>query len=199
MRSPAPALAPLFRSTQQLLILGYLFVTADGPRSMAEIAEATGAPHSTAAREIKRLVEHDVLISQRRGTASLVEPNWALPWAVDLSHLLAKTIGPLGVLAEELQGYRSLISHAFVYGSWAERFEGTPGAFPRDIDVLIVGELSLSESFDVARRVESRLRGGVEVNTTVASDDDWLLRSENSFLGTLVDRPLVPIHLVGPP
>jgi hypothetical protein len=186
-------LAPLFRSDQQLRILGQLFVTSDRPRSIAELASATSIPHSTVAREVKRLVEHDVLRSTRRGTAAFIEPNWSLPWAIDLARLLAKTIGPLGVLAEELRGHRPQIEEAMVYGSWAERFEGTPGPFPRDVDVLVVGTLTLAESFNVARRVEQRLGGAVEVNATVVSSDGWAHRSTDPFLGTIANRPLVSI------
>lgn len=195
MRTPAPALAPLFRSEQQLEILGYLFVVVDVPRSIQEITTATQVPASSVSREVKRLVEHDILHATSLGTMRLVEPNWSLPWAQDLARLLAKTIGPLGVLADELASFRLQIQEAWIYGSWAERFEGTPGPFPRDVDVLVIGDLPLADAYGVARRCERRLGSGAEVNPTVVSPAAWAGRAGDPFLSTVAERAMVPIPL----
>lgn len=83
----------------------------------------------------------------------MVGANWDLPWAGELRSLLTKTVGVLGLLAEHL-GELVGVDRAVVYGSWAARYTGRPGSFPRDVDVLVVG--------DPDRPAQRRVPGGRE-------------------------------------
>ena len=63
MSRSAPALAPLFRSDQQMRILAVLFADADEALSIGEVARRADVAQATASREVARLAEHGL---QRR-------------------------------------------------------------------------------------------------------------------------------------
>jgi len=58
-----------------------------------------------------------------------------------------------------------------IYGSWADRYHGTPGAPPNDVDVLVVGSLDRADVYDAADRAQGRL--GIPVNPVIRTPDQW--------------------------
>ncbi len=188
----APALVPLFRSDQQLRILAALFTRSAGEQSVGDLAEHAGVAQATASREVARLAEHGVVVTRALGRNTLVAPNWSLPWAKDLSAILAKTVGVLGRLGDELSGVPA-VEEAYVFGSWAERYTGEPGPPPRDVDVLVVGGASLRAIRRACAVVEREL--DVEVNAVVVDRERWLADEPEPFVAQLKGRPLVPIPL----
>ncbi len=188
----APALVPMFRSDQQLRILAALFTRSAGEQSVGDLAEHAGVAQATASREVARLAEHGVVVTRALGRNTLVAPNWSLPWAKDLSAILAKTVGVLGRLGDELAGVPA-VEEAYVFGSWAERYTGESGPPPRDVDVVVVGGASLRAIRRACAVVEREL--DVEVNPVVVDRERWLADEPEPFVAQLKGRPLVPIPL----
>ena len=180
---------PLFRSEHQLRLLGELFVYAGEARSVTELAAATGIPQATVSREVARLEEAGLLRSVRRGRLRLVETDEQLPYHHELRALLLKTIGPAALLNDALSGVPG-IEEAFVYGSWAARYHGEPGAAPRDIDLVVIGEPDLDALYAACRQAEKALR--LDVNPIVRSPAEWQQRGP-SFLADLRKGPLVAV------
>ncbi len=82
------------------------------------------------------------------------------------------------------------ISAAYLFGSWAARYEGQWGEPPADIDVLIIGEMPSRQVEELEGEAEDKL--GLPVQITVVPPDDW--RSARAgFVRTVRKRPLVPI------
>jgi hypothetical protein len=90
--------------------------------------------------------------------------------------------GPQYVIGQQLAEVDG-ISEAFVYGSWAARFHGEPGALPNDIDALIVGSPDRDDVHD--RLIDAARLLHREVNPTFASADRWSDVSTDPFLATL--------------
>jgi DNA-binding transcriptional ArsR family regulator len=191
----APALAPLFRSEQQLRILATLYADAGEELSIGTLAQRAGVAQATASREVARLAEHDLVITRSLGRNRLVSPNWRLPWAKELRAILVQTVGVLGRLAAALEGVAG-VKQAFVFGSWAARYTGEPGPPPRDIDVLIVGEAALRSVRRACSQLESELR--VEVNPVVVSPQAWSAAEPEPFVAQLRSQPLVPVPIERP-
>lgn len=188
-RTSSPSLLPLFRSEQQLRLLGELFVRAEGPRSIAELARDTGIPQPTVSREVARLEASGILRSARRGRLRLVEADDRLPWFAELRSLLLKTIGPQIVLREALANVGG-IDEAYIFGSWAARYHGSAGPAPNDIDLLVVGEPDLDELYAACRRAERDLR--LDVNPVTRTPTEWRAR-DRGFLDEIRRGPLVPV------
>lgn len=190
----APALAPLFRSNQQLRILAVLFADAGDELGIGRLAERAGVAQATASREVARLAEHGLVLTRTLGRNRLVSANWGLPWAKELRSILVQTVGILGRLAEALAEVAG-IKEAFVFGSWAARYTGEAGPAPHDVDVLVIGEAALRSVRRACGQVEQDLR--VEVNPVVISRDRWSAKKPEPFVAQLKNQPLVPIALAG--
>jgi DNA-binding transcriptional ArsR family regulator len=188
-RTPPPPLLPLFRSENQLRLLGELFVYTGEARSISELAAVTGIPQATVSREVARLEEAGLLKSVQRGRLRLVEADDQLPYYPELRALLLKTIGPAALLGQELSGVPG-IEAAFVYGSWAARYNGERGPAPRDIDVVVIGEPDLDELYAACRRAERELR--LDVNPIVRPRAEWRRRTPG-FLTDVRNGPLVAV------
>jgi DNA-binding transcriptional ArsR family regulator len=195
MSRSAPALAPLFRSQQQLRILAELFTTGVEEVAIGELAARAGVAQATASREVARLAEHGLVRTRPLGRNTLVSANWDVPWARDLRSILVQTVGVLGRLAEALSDVRG-IEAAMVFGSWAARYRGEPGPPPRDVDVLVVGTAALRDVRAACRPLERDLR--VEINPVVMTFDEWHATPPSPFVAQLKSQPLVDIPLSKP-
>ena len=187
----APALAPLFRSQQQLRILAELFGSAE-ELPIGELAKRAGVAQATASREAARLASHGLVLTRTLGRNTLVSADWRLPWAKDLRSILMQTVGILGRLGGALSGLTS-VEAAFVFGSWAARYLGEPGPTPKDIDVLVVGDASLRSVRHACGVVERELR--VDVNPIVVDRHRWYEAEPEPFIAEVKSRPLVPVPL----
>lgn len=150
----APALLPLFRSEQQMRLLGALFAPQAQPISIGELARRAGVAQSTASREIARLIEYGIVTDAHVGRTRLVAANRQLPWAHDLEAMLAKTVGLPALLATALSHLEG-VEEAWIYGSWAARYVGEPGPPPADIDIVVVGSASLRAVRAACKSVEA--------------------------------------------
>jgi DNA-binding transcriptional ArsR family regulator len=189
---PAPPLAPLFRSDQQLRILAVLFGENGEELSIGALAERAGVAQATASREVARLAEHGLVTTRALGRNTLVRANWDLPWAKDLRSILVQTVGLLGQLGAAITDLGG-VEEAFVFGSWAARYTGEPGPAPNDIDVLVVGDAPLRTVRRACAPVERQLR--VEVNPVVIDRERWDARKPEPFVAQIQSAPLVSIPL----
>ena len=164
---------------------------ADEPRSIAELAEATGIPPSTVSREVARLREAGLLRTVRRGRLLLVEADRTLAYFEELRALLLKTVGPVAVLRDVLADVKG-IDASFIFGSWARRHHGDAGPPPRDIDLLVIGDPPLDDLYRACRQAERMLR--LDVTPVVRSPAEWR-RPGTGFLAEVKRGPLVAVRV----
>lgn len=192
MSRSAPALAPLFRSEQQLRLLSVLFAEADDELTIGGLAERAGVAQATASREVARLTEHGLVLTRPLGRNTLVSANWSLPWSRELRSILMQTVGVVGRIGDALAALHG-VEQAFIFGSWAARYAGAPGAQPHDIDVLVVGDVPLRSVRRAIADVERELR--VEINPVVLDACQWTARKRDPFVAELRSKPLVEVPL----
>lgn len=185
----APALVPIFRSAQQLRLLGVLFAPETEALSVGDLARRADVAQATASRELARLAEHGIVLDEIVGRTRLVRANHSLPWAVDLQALLAKTVGVPALLGEVLADVRG-VDEVWIFGSWAERYAGHAGPPPADVDVAVVGTSPLNAVRAACRSVETRI--GLEVNPIVLSREQWE-STDDGFTQTIRSGALVPV------
>jgi len=198
MRTSAPALIPIFRSSLQARLL-LRVLTDDEPRTITDLARLLGtlaavadaAPEPTVYREVRRPMDADLVTGTRVGRSVVVRPADDNPATVPLRQLLVVTYGPVPYLERALSGVEG-ITEAYIYGSWAARWHGEVGPAPGDVDVLVVGTPDRDAVYDALDGIDSAL--GREVNVTFASPERWASGNE-TFLAALRDRPLVRLGL----
>jgi len=193
MKTSAPGLLPLFRSETQLAVLGLLYTGATRSWTISEIARHLEFGLPTVSREVNRLADAGILNMQTVGRSRLVSANWELTWAEPLAQLLDRTIGPLPRLSEALREIPEIVS-AWIYGSWAERYDGTGGMPPRVIDVLVVGDdIDVIKLTVITDRVSDKI--ALPVNTQTVLTAIWADPEPGSFIDRLQHQPLVSIPL----
>jgi predicted nucleotidyltransferase len=151
-------------------LLGRLFLHPEREQTIAELQEATGIPQQTVSREVSRLLGAGILTGRRVGRLHFVKPNQASPYFRELAGLLLKALGPRTVLAERLSGLYG-IEEAYLFGSWARRYQGEPGPPPGDIDVVVIGQPDIDAVYQACREAGDAL--GQEVNPVVLTQAEW--------------------------
>jgi DNA-binding transcriptional ArsR family regulator len=170
MRSPAPALLPVFRSQLQADILAALLLNPGREYSLTDLAHRFGAPLSTVHGEVKRLTEAGLLRRRNVGRSAMVQANSGNRLVEPLAELLFLSWGPLQVVADEFSGLDGA-ERVLIFGSWAARYLQRPGPPPHDLDVLVVGRPTRASVYDAADRAQHRL--GMPVNPVVRTADAW--------------------------
>ena len=193
MRSPAPLLLPLLRSQVQGELLALLYLHPEQDYSLTEAAALIGASVRAVHAEASRLLAAGFISDSRRGNVRLIRAITDTPVSRPLTDLLAVTYGPLPVLTGLLARFPGVLA-AFIYGSWAARYQGEPGPVPGDVDVLIVGFADRDDLDDIARVAQERL--GRPVNIRRISPAAWAEPNPgDSFLTSVRQRPLIQLHL----
>src|SRR5471030_2520696 len=168
----------LFTPAQQKL-LGLLFVRVNQGFHLNEIMRLTGLGSASAQRELKRLHESGVIVSERIGNVRRFKPNKDCIVFSELSGLVKKTFGLVSVLNSALAPLQHVLSVAFVYGSTAKELEGTDA----NVELLLVGDNTsygeLLSRLPVAERI---LRRKIDPTLYSAPDFKRRLREQQPFI-----------------
>jgi DNA-binding transcriptional ArsR family regulator len=191
MRTAPPDLLPLFRSAGQARLLARVFLRANAPAPIAELARELGLDDGGLTREADRLERAGLIRSERVGRSRILRPNPDSPYYSDLFGLLMTAFGPAAVVGPALAGI-SGVERAYLFGSWAARYTGAEGPPPDDVDVLIVGEADRGAVYRAASALSDVLRR--EVNPTIVSPERWEAQ-EDGFVRDVRSSPLVPLDL----
>jgi predicted nucleotidyltransferase len=191
MRTSPPGLLPIFRSEQQLRMLGRLVLDPDTPATMEELEEATGMSKASLHRELRRAVDAGMVERDDSRRPYEFRAVRSSPLFDPLATILRLSVGVERDLRDLLFATPG-VDAAALHGSWADS-SARPTS---DIDLLVVGD-----GIDVRRlRRELRALGrrvGREIDLMLVPRPAFqeLLRGENPFLRIVLARPLV--NLVG--
>lgn len=174
-------------------MLALLYLHPERDYSLTEAADLIGVSVKTVHTEASRLVAAGFVADSRRGNVRLLRAVSDTPVSRPLTDLLAVTFGPLPVLTDLLAGLPGVIA-AFIYGSWAARYQGEAGPMPNDIDALVVGTADRDDLDDIARSAQDRLRRPVSIRRV--SPAAWAEPDAgDAFLASVRQRPLIQIPL----
>ncbi|MCU1459713.1 MAG: regulatory protein ArsR [Actinomycetia bacterium] len=131
------------------------------------------------------------ILSDRRVGRSRLLRAADSPLARPLGELLLLGYGPKQLSEAALQGIDG-IDHAYLAGSWAARYLGDNGAFPHDIDVVVVGS---PDRDDVTETLVDAMRQiGQDVQVVFRSSASWR-EGRDVFTRTVKAGPLVELEL----
>lgn len=160
--------------------------------ALTQLAQQTGIPYPSLHREIERAQAAGLVVSRNVGRTRLVRANTDSPYFAGLADVLVKAFGVPWVLSRSLSGLDG-VEHAYVYGSWAARFQGEAGDRPvGDIDLLVLGEPDRDELYATISKAEKRL--GRPIQITVRAPG-WLENGGGSFHDTVTGRPFVRLDV----
>jgi DNA-binding transcriptional ArsR family regulator len=150
--------------------LARVYLLADRPSPVAELARELEINRATLTREADRLERAGLITSERVGRQRILHPNRESPYYPDLYGLLLKALGPAQLIESAVAELRS-VEQAFLIGSWAARYLGEPGPPPADVDVLLIGTPDWGAVTRMARELTDLV--GREVNPTILSAEQW--------------------------
>lgn len=175
----------LFTPAQQKL-LALLFVRVNEGFHLNEIMRLTGLGSASAQRELRRLHEAGLITSERIGNVRRFWPNKDSLVYPELSGLVQKTFGLVGVLSSTLAPLRSQLQLAFVSGATAVGKE-LPGSA---IDLLLVAdEANYGDLLTRLAPAERTLRRKINPNLYMLPDYQRRLREGQPFLLQVLAQP----------
>ena len=176
----------LFGSTRRQ-VLALLLGRPDERFYLREIVRAVGGGFGAVQRELKQLVEAGLVERDARGHQVYFSANRDAPIFPELQAIIEKTAGAVDVLRASLATLinQGRVELAFVYGSVAS---GKTTA-RSDVDLLVVGDVSLTEIVPALRTAEARL--GREVNPSVYPVKEFRdkMKHDTPFLKRILAGP----------
>jgi predicted nucleotidyltransferase len=167
----------LFGKTRRT-ILALLFTHADEEYYKREIIRYVTAGRGSVDRELKNLESAGIIRKFKRGRELYYSANPQCPVFDELKGLIVKTAGVVDVIREALQPLAGKIELAFVYGSVARGTEDKKS----DIDILIVGDVTLREVVSNTSELINRLKRSVNPRIFGLDEFKTRLNEKDSFI-----------------
>jgi uncharacterized protein len=177
----SPILKVLFPEIRSR-ILATLLLQPEKRWFLSELAEHLRTQPSSLQREVEALSKAGLFEQTKDGRRVYFQADTNSPVFSDLRGLFEKTAGLIPILREQVDTFGDYIQLAFLYGSIARSEESSES----DVDLLIVGDVSLSDLVPSLRRAERQL--GRPVNPTIYSSAEFKAKARNHdhFLTTVL-------------
>jgi uncharacterized protein len=170
-------------------VLALLLGRPDERFYLREIMRAAGGGSGAVQRELKQLVEAGLVSRQTRGHQVYFSANQHAPVFAELRAIVEKTAGAADVLRTALSPLvqQGRIDVGLIFGSVV----GGRQTARSDIDLLIVGDMSLKDLLPAVRQAEARLAR--EVNPSVFSPREFRdkLKRGSAFLKRILAAPKI--------
>jgi len=166
-------------------ILGTLLLHPERGWYVRELARHLGLQPSTVQSELASLAEAGVLTRRKEGVQVYYQADPECPILPELQGLVVKTAGLVDILRELLEPLRERIRVALVFGSLARGTEvGTS-----DVDLLVIGEVSLRDLAPIASRAAHRLSRPVNPSCWPPEEFTARARAGDDFVRQVLDEP----------
>lgn len=168
-------------------VLAVLFLRPDEKFHVRELERMTGVSAGSLHRELKAMAESGLLLREKLGNQVFYRANADCTIYEELAAIFRKTMGLTSLIQEALSDLGDRIKVAFVFGSMASGHQ-TAGS---DLDVCILGEVSLLEVVKALSRVQETLQR--EVNPVVMTPKKFsdLSRKKDRFVTRVLSEPIL--------
>jgi predicted nucleotidyltransferase len=168
-------------------VLALLLGRPDHRFYLREVLRTVKGGSGAVQRELKQLVAAGLVTREAEGRQVYFSANRDAGIFPELKSIIEKTAGTADVLRAELARFLQddRLEAAFVYGSVARGDQTTSS----DVDLMLLGDVSLREVIPAIRAAEARL--GREVNSSLFPVSEFRsgLRRRSSFLKRVMAGP----------
>jgi len=174
----------------QTLILEIFFNDPNKSYYLRELGRKIGKQPGVFQKDINKLVESGILISEYRVKSRFFKLNKNHPLYKELKSIFFKTVGVEGRLRGILKNIKN-IKIAFIFGSYAKEKEDSFS----DVDLMIIG--NPDEDLLISKIIEFEKQLDREINYHIFSEADWKkkIKERGSFLENILSQP--KIFLIG--
>ncbi len=152
-------LQKLFSSRVRVEILSVFLMNPGRELYLREVARLTGKDYKNVSMELRNLREIGLVSSRNEGNLKYFSLNKEFVIYEELKSIFMKTKGAVGILREAVSTKRD-IDYAFIYGSFATGEERAES----DIDLMVIGRISLEEVLALIRGPEEKLSREINVS-----------------------------------
>ncbi|MBX9903202.1 MAG: nucleotidyltransferase domain-containing protein [Burkholderiales bacterium] len=177
-------------SEGQSRVFRWVFGQPEREFHLNELLRLTGLSSASVQRELNRLADAGLVLSERVGNLRRFRANPQSPVFEELVELTRKTLGAEPLLRDALQPLAPDLQAAWIYGSYAKQTDTANS----DIDVMIVGdELSLNRVLKALAPVEMEL--GRKINPTLYTPAEFAKRraEKDSFVNRVLEQTVLPL------
>lgn len=157
----------LFSSSIRADVLALLLNSPDEKFYMREIAKLLRKNPSGVKRELDKLEEMGVVISEKVANLKYFRANSNSPLYSELKNLIAKSLGLPGALKSLLRA--NGVTIAFIYGAYAE------GEDASTVDLIVIGPSTPALWFGL-KDIENKF--GKKINCSVIEESDYTIRKK---------------------
>lgn len=177
-------------SDSQARLFRWLFGQPKRSYHLSELRRLTELGSASLQRELNRLVDSGLVLSERVGNLRRFQANPDSPVYAELVALTRKTLGAVPLLREALQPIAARLDSAFIYGSVAKQTDTAQS----DIDLMLVGEdLSLNEVLTLLLPLETALGRTINPACYTRSEYSKRLAEPDSFVNRVLAQPTLPL------
>ena len=183
-------LQKLFSSRVRVEILSVFLMNPERELYVREVERLTGEDYKNVSMELRNLEEIGLLSSRNEGNLKYFSLNKGFVIYEELKSIFMKTKGAVGIIREAVSTKRH-IDYAFIYGSFATGEERAES----DIDVMVIGGISLEEVFALIRGPEEKLSREINVSLYDLQEMRKRVKDRNPFIMEVLEGS--KIMLVG--
>lgn len=161
----------LFSSRVRVSLMTIFLLHPDLGFHVRELSRRIDANYSAIWKELKNLEQVGLLFSEDSIGRKVYRLNTSFPIMSELRNIILKTVGAGDLIRQALDDVGE-IETAFIYGSFA----GGEPDMESDLDLMIIGEIELSELASSIAGLEEELAR--PVNYIVYSQEEWKSKVE---------------------
>jgi DNA-binding transcriptional ArsR family regulator len=170
-------------------LLSTLVLHTDREWFLSDLAKHLRVSPSSLQRELARLTDAQIITRRADGKRVYYKVEERCPILPELQGLFLKTSGLVDVIADVLRPLRKRIQVAALFGSVARGEELAKS----DVDLIIVGDLGLSDLSPALKKAETKLRREVQVFVYTPEEFRHKFNRKEHFVTNVVGGPLLKI------
>jgi predicted nucleotidyltransferase len=167
-------------------LMSYFFAHPQASLYLREISHVLKEDAGNLSKELGRLGNSGVFISEVKGKQKYFSLNKEYPLFEELKSIVSKTIG-IEASLKDIMSADAGIKTAFIYGSSAQGSETSSS----DIDLLVIGRPDEGSLMDKIDALEKKI--GREINYTLYSEKAFSgkIKNKGSFIINVMKRPKI--------
>ncbi len=181
------SLEKLFPSKAFVDVLLFFILHPQDETYLMRIVRATGKVLIQVQRALKRLEESGLVNKIIRGNKAYYQANANHSVFKDLKKVIIRTIIFSHKIESELSLIKDKIIYGFIFGSTARNGDASTS----DVDIFLVGDLTLEEAGNLSYPLSIEL--GREVNTVIYTLKDFRkkIKEEHTFITEVIRNPKI--------
>ena len=178
-------------SSSQAKVYAWVFGQPDRSFHLSELAKLTGLASASLQREVKRLTDAGLVVSERVGNQRHISANRQSLVFDEIRQLTRKTMGAEPLLREALRPLSDKIELAIIYGSVAKGTDTSSS----DIDLLIVSDVvGLSAVLECCFEAENQLGRQINPNCYTSAEFRRRQQTHDSFVQRILAQSIITLY-----